>query len=215
VRPGGAVRALTEDAVAAKRENAELARALREAEDARRARGRDASAAALAGRRAEALARRVAELQEELAPLVSAEVFNGAAELARGLQEEATALGTRNRALERWISRPSTAERRCAEGLEQEQWTAREAVAQRGAAHLALTERWRRVELLEVVLKEKNREIWALERVVGWQMAAADADGTAINWLAEENQRIRGVELAPPGHGPIAGFINPAFLSER
>jgi hypothetical protein len=73
------------------------------------------------------------------------------------------------------------------------------------------------LQSLEVVLREKNREIYALERLVGRQKAISTSENVALYSLSTENQRIRGSipnpDPAIPGQDRLSQLIQSDFLT--
>lgn len=154
---------------------------------------------------------RIIELEEELATLVSTEVHDSVCAKLEQTQSEARKLKKAVLKYAKELESRDEVEQALRDRIEEVQLAAEQESArvEEISGRLLLQEKQR--EALELVVKEKTKEILALERLVSRQRERAAVENTSINLMAVENRTLFQKSKDEP-EGALAGRINPDFL---
>jgi DNA repair exonuclease SbcCD ATPase subunit len=161
---------------------------------------------------------RMNELQTELASLVSPEIYNEVTQALDQTKEKVIELEGKIDALQHEIETRNVLERNLRADNEQLEATTENHEEAIQEMRNQLTSRAEEVEELKALIREKTREILALERLVARQKETESSTVLTVNSLAVENHELqiadatvwRGkpeVDSPPPA-------INPAFLGQ-
>jgi hypothetical protein len=216
---------LTEDLRTIKKENVELRQTIHNREKRDGIRDIEAQthahSADLHSRQLKAMRERMRALQEELARLVAPEDYDEVCANVEVLQSNIQTLEKANRRLHKQLGAQVSAREKSINELAQAQMAIDEEAANTEAVRGELFERDERIRCLEALVRDKNRELLSLERLLGRQKATAASENTTINALSVENQHLHGSftpaqPMSEPGIPHLDGLataIRPEFLS--
>jgi chromosome segregation ATPase len=222
-------RTMSEDLVAAKQKNMELCLRIGELEEERDNRRTEWQTnndrAAISTRKLKYLKDRMIELQEEMCVLVSPEAHRQVRDSLVQSEERRKVLDKQIRALEKQLKERDAIEQGLKEQIREMQLATEQEAANSQLVRDEFGKKDKQIEALEAVLKDKTRDVLALERLVIRQREKATAENLSINSLSAENQRLhrkvsrdrtfqferRQPRFSEPPSG-IASLVSPAFL---
>jgi chromosome segregation ATPase len=225
----GRFRTMSEDLVATKRRNAELCLRIGELEEERDNQRTESQTnrdrAIVSTHKLKFLKNRMVELQEEMCVLVSPETHQQVCDSLSRSEEKRKVLDGQIRGLEKQLKEKEATERRLEETMREMQLGVEQEAANAKSVRDELEKKDKQREALEAMLKDKTREVLALERLVSRQREKATAENLSMNSLSAENQRLhrrvsrdrtfqferRQPRFSEPPSG-IASLISPAFL---
>jgi chromosome segregation ATPase len=226
------VKSLTQNLVAVKQRTVDFEMRLRDITDERDQRDMELKSvvdkAAVISERYRTMRDRLFELQEELSSLVSPDQYQASCQLLAASEAKHTALLAQIQSLESDFKERDKKELKIKKEMERLQVVAQHETQTAGALRNEFGKKDHQVSEVEAMLKEKTKEVLALERLVHRQREKANVEGTSIGRLAAENQNLhrkltrgRTFDFDPDSEAPMLGgmeggiatTINPAFLS--
>ena len=170
--------------------------------------------AELATEKVKCMKQRITELQEELATLVSTEMHDEVCEQLEATQDKVRHLKKVVLKYAKEIEARDNIERELRDRIEEVQLEAEQEAARSKEIKNQMLIREKQVEALELVIKEKTKEILALERLVTRQKEKAAVASTSMNIMAVENRTLfqniakdgpeTPVMLKPELHAPLS-----------
>lgn len=136
------------------------------------------------------LKKRMVELQTELSSLVSPEIYNSVCEQLEINERKRDKLETKIKDLEEEIEKRTEIERSMNEKVEQYEINSEQSAEVARKSREQYAEKEAEIEHLKLILKDKTKEILALERLVYRQEEKESSNKATFSCLAIENQEL-------------------------